>query len=152
MYCAKWPQASRRLSRRARDVPSKIHWFANCRTPTFAVSLHTSRLIRTSRILGNYALIEQPAKGFGLLRKRDKFAACILRGMAKQVWMVRAGRDSVYIDEFLSRQMVAIGWTRIGDLSNVHSREQISQLVEQAWPENNKFQNSASVSQVYRFR
>jgi len=72
--------------------------------------------------------------------------------MAKQVWMVRAGRDSVYIDEFLSRQMVAIGWTRIGDLSNVHSREQLSQLVEQAWPENNKFQNSASVGQVYRFR
>jgi restriction system protein len=72
--------------------------------------------------------------------------------MAKQVWMVRAGRDSVYIDEFLFRQMVAIGWTRIGDLSNVHSREQISQLVEQAWPENNKFQNSASVGQVYRFR
>ena len=72
--------------------------------------------------------------------------------MAKQVWMVRAGRDSVYIDEFFSRQMIAIGWTRIGDLSNVHSREQISQLVEQAWPENNKFQNSASVGQIYRFR
>jgi len=66
--------------------------------------------------------------------------------------MVRAGRDSVFIDEFLSRQMIAIGWSKVGDLSNVHSREQISQLVEQAWPENNKFQNSASVGQVYRFR
>lgn len=72
--------------------------------------------------------------------------------MAKQVWMVRAGRDSVFIDEFLSRQMVAIGWTKIGDLSNVHSREQISQLVEQSWPENKKSQNSASTGQVYRFR
>jgi restriction system protein len=72
--------------------------------------------------------------------------------MAKQVWMVRAGRDSVFIDEFLSRQMIAIGWSKLGDLSNVHSREQISQLVEQFWPENNKFQNSASVGQVYRFR
>jgi restriction system protein len=72
--------------------------------------------------------------------------------MAKQVWMVRAGRDSVFIDEFLSRQMIAIGWSKLGDLSNVHSREQISQLVEQSWPENNKFQNSASVGQVYRFR
>lgn len=72
--------------------------------------------------------------------------------MAKQVWMVRAGRDSVFIDEFLSRQMIAIGWTKLGDLSNVHTREQIVQLVEQSWPENNKFQNSASVGQVYRFR
>lgn len=72
--------------------------------------------------------------------------------MAKQVWMVRAGRDSAFIDEFLSRQMIAIGWSKLGDLSKVHSREQLSQLVEQFWPENNKFQNSASVGQVYRFR
>ena len=72
--------------------------------------------------------------------------------MAKQVWMVRAGRDSVFIDEFLSRQMIAIGWAQMGDLSNVHTREQFSLLVEQAWPENNKFQKSASVGQVYRFR
>jgi restriction system protein len=81
-----------------------------------------------------------------------EFPRRILQGMAKQVWMIRAGRDSVFIEEFLSRQMVAIGWAKIGDLSNVHSREQISQLVEQAWPENNKFQNSASVGQLYRFR
>lgn len=66
--------------------------------------------------------------------------------------MVRAGRDSVFIDEFLSRQMIAIGWSEFGDLSNVRSREQLSQLAEQAWPENNRFQNSASVGQVYRFR
>ena len=37
-------------------------------------------------------------------------------------------------------------------MSNVHSREQLALLVEQAWPENNKFQNAASVGQVYRFR
>lgn len=72
--------------------------------------------------------------------------------MARQVWMVRAGRDSAFIDEFLSRQMVAIGWSKLGDVSNVHSREQFGQLVEQAWPENNKFQNSASAGQIYRFR
>lgn len=72
--------------------------------------------------------------------------------MARQVWMVRAGRDSVFVGDFLSHQMVAIGWSELGDLSNVHSREQLSQLAEQAWPENNRFQNSASVGQVYRFR
>ena len=66
--------------------------------------------------------------------------------------MVRAGRDSVFIDEFLSRQMIAIGWAKIGDLSSVHSREPFSKLVELSWPENNKFQNSSSVGQVYRFR
>jgi hypothetical protein len=72
--------------------------------------------------------------------------------MPKQVWMVRAGRDSVFIDDFLSRQMIAIGWSKLGDLSNVHNRDQFHQLVQQSWPENNKFQNSASAGQVYRFR
>jgi len=65
--------------------------------------------------------------------------------------MVRAGRDSIFIDEFLSHQMVAVGWSKLGDLSKVHSREQLAQLVEQAWPENNKFQNASSVGQLYRF-
>jgi restriction system protein len=72
--------------------------------------------------------------------------------MAKQVWMVRAGRDSVFIEEFLSRQMVAIRWSELGDLSKVRSREQLSKLVEHCWPEDNKFQHSTSVGQVYRFR
>lgn len=71
--------------------------------------------------------------------------------MAKQLWMVRAGRDSIFIDEFLSHQMVAIGWANLGNLSAVHSREQLSHLIEQAWPENNKFQTAASVGQVFRF-
>ncbi len=76
----------------------------------------------------------------------------MLFDMAKQVWMVRAGRDSVFIEEFLSRQMVAIGWAKLGDLSAVRSREKLSQLVAQCWPEDNKFQHSTSVGQVYRFR
>ena len=71
--------------------------------------------------------------------------------MSKQVWMVRAGRDSAFVEEFLSKQMVAIGWSKLGDLSTVRSREELSQLVAVAWPENNKFQNAASVGQVYRF-
>lgn len=82
----------------------------------------------------------------------NRASARILLSMPRQVWMVRAGRDSVFIDEFLSRQMIAIGWSKLGDLSQVHSREQFNQMVERAWPENNKFQNSASTGQVYRFR
>lgn len=72
--------------------------------------------------------------------------------MAKHVWMVRAGRDSIFIDEFLSRHMVAIGWWQLGDLSDFRSRDQIRELVERAWPDGNKFQNSSSIGQVYRFR
>lgn len=76
----------------------------------------------------------------------------ILLRMTKQVWMVRAGRDSRFIEEFLTRRMVAIGWSKLPDLSDVHNRAQMAKLVEQGWPENNKFQNASSVGQVYRFR
>lgn len=76
----------------------------------------------------------------------------MLLGMTQPVWMVRAGRDSLFIEEFLSRSMVAIGWAPLGDLTSVRSREQISEMVSQYWPDNNKFQHSISVGQVYRFR
>lgn len=72
--------------------------------------------------------------------------------MSKQVWMVRAGRDSLYISDFLSKNMVAIGWAKLGDLTSVRTREQFNQLVEHHWPENTKFQNMVSAGQAYRFR
>jgi restriction system protein len=76
----------------------------------------------------------------------------MLLAMSQQVSMVRAGRDSIYIDEFLSKNMIAIGWAKLGDLADVHTRDQISHLVELNWPDDNKFQHSMSVGQVYRFR
>ncbi len=72
--------------------------------------------------------------------------------MAKQVWMVRSGRDSAFIEDFLTRQIVAIGWSKLGDLSAVHTRREISQLIEKCWPEDNKSQHSIGAGQVYRFR
>jgi restriction system protein len=48
--------------------------------------------------------------------------------------------------------MVAIGWSKLGDLSAIHTREQISKLVQHHWPDDSKFQHSISVGQVYRFR
>ena len=72
--------------------------------------------------------------------------------MSKLVWVVRAGSDSIYIEEFLSRHMVAIGWGRIGDLSAVHGREQINALLAASFPEYNKFQRSMNAGQIHRFR
>lgn len=72
--------------------------------------------------------------------------------MKEQVWMVRAGRDSAFIEEFLSRQMIAIGWAALGDISSIHTRGEFRRLVEQRWPDENKFQHAISTSQVYRFR
>src|SRR5579862_2888760 len=94
--------------------------------------------------------INRPCPTFEL---RAEVSSCaILFGMAQQVWVVRAGRDSLYVGEFLSKSMVAIGWAKLGDLSRVRTKDEITRLVEQNWPDNNKFQNMVSIGQVYRFR
>jgi hypothetical protein len=31
--------------------------------------------------------------------------------MPKHLWFVRAGRDGIYVEDFLEKQMVAIGWS-----------------------------------------
>ena len=45
----------------------------------------------------------------------------------KRMWMVRAGRNAIIIDEFLNKNLVAIGWVDLGDLSNIRTK---SELVE----------------------
>jgi restriction system protein len=86
------------------------------------------------------------------LSDTSRLISCNLVAMAKQVWMVRAGRDSIFIDEFLSRSMIAIGWAPLGDISSVHTREEFKKLVEKYWPADSKFQKAISAGQVYRFR
>ena len=66
--------------------------------------------------------------------------------------MVRGGRDGAFVKDFLSRHMVAIGWGKIGDLSAVHGRDQIGRLLDQFFPEYNKFQRAAAAGQIHRFR
>jgi restriction system protein len=48
--------------------------------------------------------------------------------------------------------MVAIGWGVIGNLGEVHGRDQIAQLVQQHFPEYNRFQVSSNAGQIHRFR
>lgn len=72
--------------------------------------------------------------------------------MSQQVWVVRAGKDAIYIQEFLEKNMVAIGWGSIGDLAQVHGSESISALVRQHFSEYTKTQLIVNSGQIHRFR
>src|SRR6202022_1706752 len=52
----------------------------------------------------------------------------------------------------LSNGIAAIGWAEIGDLSDVHSREEIATRLAEHYPEYTKPQLSANTGQVWRFR
>ena len=68
-----------------------------------------------------------------------------------KAWMVRAGRESTYVDDFLTSNIVAIGWEELGQLFAGISKEEVLQKYIEAYPEssNGKAQNAAS--QIVRF-
>jgi restriction system protein len=42
--------------------------------------------------------------------------------------MIRAGEGGYLIDEFSKKNLVAIGWHQMGDLTNVKSQDALKQL------------------------
>ena len=68
----------------------------------------------------------------------------------KNMWMVRAGKGAFLIDEFKSRNIVALGWG-LGDLSDKNENE-IKLLMEEKYPNESKNTLGIASSQVIKFR
>lgn len=51
------------------------------------------------------------------------------------VWVVRAGRHGEREDFSIEEGVCAIGWDRLVDFSNLDSREEIQELLEQEYPD-----------------
>lgn len=64
--------------------------------------------------------------------------------------MVRAGINAILLDDFKSRNIVALGWG-IGDLTN-KTEEDIKKLIEEKFPENNSNSIGRIASQIIKFR
>ncbi len=82
----------------------------------------------------------------------EDHAVDIMEAMAKQVWVVRAGRDAVFIEDFRRLNVVAIGWPEAGDLTRLRSRDEIASALARGLPEYTKSQLSSNTGQVSRFR
>lgn len=65
-------------------------------------------------------------------------------------WMVRSGGGGKYFDDFRDRSMVAIGWAKVGDLASL-SREQVMEIVRQAYPEFRSQAVAKAAGQLFRF-
>ena len=50
-----------------------------------------------------------------------------------KMWMVRAGQGATYVDDFIDKKVVAIGWSEIGDINVGDTRETISQTLAEVW-------------------
>lgn len=52
-----------------------------------------------------------------------------------QAWIVRAGPDDEYEHEALKQGVIALGWRRVGDLTEHHTLAAINALVDATYPE-----------------
>ena len=71
--------------------------------------------------------------------------------MAEIMWLVRAGEEGYLIDEF-ARGFVAIGWHKLGDLSEVTSQEDIKERYNRAYPDDKPTKAANAVAMIYKFR
>ncbi len=72
--------------------------------------------------------------------------------MAEIMWMVRAGQGGYLIEEFVTRELIAIGWHKLGDLSTVTSQEEIRERYDCAYPNERPGRAAHAVSMIYKFR
>lgn len=68
------------------------------------------------------------------------------------MWMVRAGEGGRFFDMFKKKEIIAIGFNRINDISKVSSPEEIKEMVREKYPELKPSQHGIQAGQLIRFR
>ena len=71
--------------------------------------------------------------------------------MNKNVWMIRAGEAGYLIDEFSKNKLVAIGWSQMGDLSQVKTQEALKKLYRQTYPQAKPGKVAGAAAVIHKF-
>jgi restriction system protein len=71
--------------------------------------------------------------------------------MTKSMWMVRAARGGVLLDEFKEQNVVAIGWSLVGKLTDYRNRKAIEQKIREKWPDWSWGKVAISAGMLHRF-
>lgn len=67
-------------------------------------------------------------------------------------WMVRAGEGAYLAEEFLSRNIVSLGWKLIGDLSSITDAIQMRELYKKTYPHHKPGKVILCAGQLNRFK
>ncbi len=66
-------------------------------------------------------------------------------------WLLSAGKDGELWPTFWIEKKIAIGWSALGDLRLIHSKDSLWKEMEKNWPYEKPKARSNSVTQVWRF-
>jgi len=69
----------------------------------------------------------------------------------KSMWMIRAGRGADFIDDFLEKSIVAIGWHLLGEIKVGETRESIVEKLLSQNPAMSQGKRAISAGQIYRY-
>lgn len=67
------------------------------------------------------------------------------------IWMVRAGKQSYLIEDFL-RGYVGIGWSKIGDMSKLQTLDEMKQKYIETYPDHKPGGIAGAASMAHKFR
>lgn len=70
----------------------------------------------------------------------------------KTMWMVRAGAGADYIEDFIDRKFVAIGWRLVGNISDAKEVEQVKEKLRAEYPEFKDGKVNISAATLFKFR
>lgn len=68
------------------------------------------------------------------------------------MWMVRAGEGGYLFDDFQKKEIIAIGWNELGNLSKFSDSEEIKEKFKQTYTDVKKTYIPIAVSQISKFR
>ncbi len=68
-----------------------------------------------------------------------------------QTWMVRAGRSGRFFDSFREQEIVSIGWSGVGDIGQLKTREAVMAAVKAAYPDYSDQTAAVATGQMFRF-
>jgi restriction system protein len=69
----------------------------------------------------------------------------------QKIWFVRAGRDAVYADDFLQQNVIAIGWSDLGEIPDRISKQELIDLYQSTRGEHSVAKAQNAASQILRF-
>jgi restriction system protein len=69
----------------------------------------------------------------------------------EKMWMIRAGENAYLIDEFVTKNVVAVGWIDDIDLSTINTQELLKKRMVDAYPDTNIHTVNNWTSQISKF-
>ena len=106
-------------------------------------SLSDLQILRMAQSTNSPVTIEQSRSLWRLISKNEQETGNAV-APSQKVWLVAAGQNAGRWEDFFRNGYVAIGWTRLGDLSRFKSREEIAEELQSLGSETSSSNNAAS--------